>query len=58
MWSKFIARRWPTCLCRPDDMDGMVHILKLREVYRHLSNAADRVDEAASHLSDMAVKMG
>jgi uncharacterized protein len=41
----------------PDDMDGMVHILKLREVYRHLSNAADRVDEAASHLSDMAVKM-
>jgi uncharacterized protein Yka (UPF0111/DUF47 family) len=31
--------------------------LKLREVYRHLSNAADRVDEAASYLSDMAVKM-
>ncbi|MFO7538484.1 MAG: DUF47 family protein [Chloroflexota bacterium] len=41
----------------PDDMAGMMKILKLREVYRHLSNAADRVDEAASHLSDMAVKM-
>jgi uncharacterized protein len=41
----------------PDDMEGMVEILKLREVYRHLSNAADRVDEAASYLSDMAVKM-
>jgi uncharacterized protein len=41
----------------PDDMDGLVEILKLREVYRHLSNAADRVDEAASYLSDMAVKM-
>jgi uncharacterized protein len=42
----------------PDDMAGMMKIMKLREVYRHLSNAADRVDEAASHLSDMAVKMG
>jgi len=33
-------------------------MLKLRETYRHLSNAADRGDEAANILSDIVVKMG
>jgi len=41
----------------PKDLEGMVEILKLREVYRHLSNAADRIDEAANILSDIVVKM-
>jgi hypothetical protein len=41
----------------PKDLKGMVEILKLREVYRHLSNAADRIDEAANILSDIVVKM-
>lgn len=41
----------------PEDMEGMVTILKLREVYRHLSNAADRIDEAANILSDIIVKI-
>lgn len=31
-------------------------VLKLREIYRHLSNAADRGDEAADILSDILVK--
>lgn len=31
-------------------------ILKMREIYRHLSNAADRGDEAADILSDILVK--
>ena len=33
-------------------------VLKLRETYRHLSNAADRGDDAANVLSDIVVKMG
>jgi uncharacterized protein Yka (UPF0111/DUF47 family) len=31
-------------------------IIKMREIYRHLSNAADRGDEAADILSDILVK--
>lgn len=34
----------------------VVSIIKLREIYRHLSNAADRADEAADILSDILVK--
>jgi hypothetical protein len=32
-------------------------MLKLREVYRHLSNAGDRGDEAANIIADIVVKM-
>ncbi len=39
-----------------DDVKGLVRIMKLREVYRHLSNAADRGDEAANVLADIIVK--
>lgn len=42
---------------QPQDIEHIMEILKLREVYRHLSNAADRGDEAANHLSDIVVKM-
>lgn len=42
---------------QPQDTEHIIEILKLREVYRHLSNAADRGDEAANHLSDIVVKM-
>jgi predicted phosphate transport protein (TIGR00153 family) len=35
----------------------IVEMLKLREIYRHLSNAADRGDEAANIISDVVVKM-
>lgn len=41
----------------PKDVDHVVEMLKLREIYRHLSNAADRGDEAANVLSDIVVKM-
>jgi predicted phosphate transport protein (TIGR00153 family) len=40
----------------PDDIDGVMHIMKLREIYRHLSNAADRGDEAANVIGDIVVK--
>jgi uncharacterized protein len=36
----------------------IIKMLKLRETYRHLSNAADRGDEAANVLSDIVVKSG
>lgn len=35
---------------------NVVEVLKLREIYRHLNNAADRGDEAADILSDILVK--
>ncbi len=41
-----------------DTVQDIVRILKLRETYRHLSNAADRVDEAANLITDIIVKMG
>lgn len=40
----------------PRDVDHIVEMLKLREVYRHLSNAADRGDEAANVIGDIVVK--
>lgn len=40
-----------------DDPAHLVNILKQREIYRHLSNAADRGDEAANIIADIVVKM-
>ncbi|HOG48609.1 MAG TPA: DUF47 family protein [Anaerolineae bacterium] len=40
----------------PQNLESVVLMLKMREVYRHLSNAADRGDEAANILSDIVVK--
>lgn len=39
------------------DIEHVVTVLKLREVYRHLSNAADRGDEAANVIADIVVKV-
>ncbi len=41
----------------PRDVDHVVEMLKLREIYRHLSNAADRGDEAANVIADIVVKI-
>lgn len=38
------------------EVKKVVKIMKLREVYRHLSNAADRGDEAANVIADIIVK--
>ncbi|MCC7358500.1 MAG: DUF47 family protein [Anaerolineales bacterium] len=40
----------------PRDVEHVVEMLKLREIYRHLSNAADRGDEAANLIGDIVVK--
>lgn len=42
---------------QPKTLDDVMLMLKRREVYRHLSNAADRGDEAANIISDICVKM-
>jgi predicted phosphate transport protein (TIGR00153 family) len=42
---------------QPQDVEHIVEMLKLREIYRHLSNCADRGDEAANTISDIVVKM-
>lgn len=34
-----------------------IYILKMRELYRHLSNSADRCDEAANVISDVVMKI-
>jgi predicted phosphate transport protein (TIGR00153 family) len=34
-----------------------IYILKVREIYRHLSNAADRADEAGDIIGDIVVKL-
>lgn len=40
----------------PENIQHVMEMLKLREVYRHLSNAADRGDEAANVIADIVVK--
>jgi len=40
----------------PKDLNDVMEILKLREIYRHLSNAADRGDQAANAIGDIVVK--
>lgn len=40
----------------PRDVEHIVEMLKLREIYRHLSNAADRGDQAANVIGDIVVK--
>ncbi len=40
----------------PEDLNDVMEILKYREIYRHLSNAADRGDQAANAIGDIVVK--
>jgi predicted phosphate transport protein (TIGR00153 family) len=41
----------------PEDIHQVMEMLKLRELYRHLSNCADRGDEAANVIHDIVVKI-
>jgi predicted phosphate transport protein (TIGR00153 family) len=41
----------------PEDIQHVMSMLKLREIYRHLSNCADRGDAAANIIHDIVVKM-
>ena len=41
----------------PKNFKHVMTMLKVREIYRHLSNAADREDTAANVISDIIMKM-
>lgn len=41
----------------PEDIHHVMEMLKRRELYRHLSNCADRGDEAANVIHDIVVKI-
>ena len=41
----------------PEDIHHVMEMLKLRELYRHLSNCADQGDAAANVIHDIVVKM-
>lgn len=51
-----IERRYRQALAALFQTNDVILILKTREVYRHLSNAADRIAEAADRISDVLVK--
>ncbi|MCX5797728.1 MAG: DUF47 family protein [Elusimicrobia bacterium] len=53
----FVEHRYREALAELFKIDDVKEILKLREIYRHLSNAADRGDEAADIIGDIVVKM-
>ena len=40
------------------DFKHVMNVLKVREIYRHLSNASDREDGAANVISDIVMKKG
>ncbi len=42
---------------KKEDMKHILKILKAREIYRHLSNAADREDGAANVIADIIMKV-
>lgn len=52
----FVEHRYREGLTKLFESDDIKKILKTREVYRHLSNAADRADEAANIINDILVK--
>jgi uncharacterized protein len=41
----------------PKDVKHVVIMLKVREIYRHLSNSADREDTAANVVADIIMKI-
>ncbi|MBI5624468.1 MAG: DUF47 family protein [Elusimicrobia bacterium] len=53
----FVEHRYREALVDLFKSKDVVYILKMREICRHLSNAADRGDEAADIISDIVVKM-
>jgi hypothetical protein len=40
----------------PENIHHVMQMLKLREIYRHLSNCADQGDAAANIIHDIIVK--
>ncbi|MCM0650812.1 DUF47 family protein [Clostridium swellfunianum] len=53
-----IETEYRKCLVKLLENDDVKYILKMREVYRHLSNLADKIDYAADVIGHIVVKMG
>lgn len=53
----YMEHRYREALAELFKNPDVVTILKLREIYRHLSNAADKGDEAANIIGDILVKI-
>lgn len=53
----FVEHRYREALAELFNSNDVVDILKKREIYRHLSNCADRGDEAADIIGDIIVKV-
>lgn len=51
-----IERKYRDALVDLFKLKDPIEIMKIREIYRHLSNAADRGDEAANIIGDILVK--
>lgn len=41
---------------KPKDLDNVIMMLKLREIYRHLFHAGERIGDAADTIDDVVVK--
>ncbi|NLF74574.1 MAG: hypothetical protein GX573_02655 [Chloroflexi bacterium] len=41
---------------KPKDLENVVIMLKLREIYRHLFHAGGRIGDAANIIDDIVVK--
>lgn len=41
----------------PEDVHHVMEMLRIREIYRHVSNAADQADQAANVIGSIVVKM-
>src|SRR3989339_399351 len=52
----FVEHRYREGLVELFKTNDVIKILKTREIYRHLSNAADRVVESADIIGDILVK--
>ncbi|MEW6556180.1 MAG: DUF47 family protein [Elusimicrobiota bacterium] len=53
----FVEHRYREGLVELFKTNDVINILKKREIYRHLSNAADRAAEAADVINDILVKI-
>lgn len=54
----FIEKKYRQALRELFQSSDIIRLLKTREIYRHMSNAADRMDEAADILGDILMKTG
>jgi hypothetical protein len=53
----FVEHRYREGLAELFDSNDLINVFKYREIYRHLSNAADRGDQVADIIQNVVVKI-